>query len=59
MVFGDYKNDLNMLKLARLSYAMENAHDNIKAVAKYQTKSNANEGIEHILDKLLTQKTRN
>ncbi|WP_136480712.1 HAD family hydrolase [Cognatitamlana onchidii] len=57
MVFGDYNNDLNMLKLANFSYAMENAHANVKQVANYETKSNVNQGVEYILEKLLAQRS--
>ncbi len=56
MVFGDYNNDLEMLELADFSYAMENAHPNVKKTARFQTKSNNNEGVELILEKLLTAK---
>ncbi|KJD33656.1 haloacid dehalogenase [Tamlana nanhaiensis] len=56
MVFGDYNNDLEMLKLAEYSFAMENAHDSVKQTANYSTKSNDNFGVEYIIDKLL--KTR-
>lgn len=33
MAFGDYLNDLEMLMLAGYSYAVDNAHDDLKAVA--------------------------
>ena len=53
MVFGDYNNDLEMLALADFSFAMENAHPNVKKVANYLTASNDNLGVERILEKLL------
>jgi Cof subfamily protein (haloacid dehalogenase superfamily) len=53
MVFGDFNNDIEMLKLADFSYAMENAHPNVKNTAKYSTKSNNENGVEEVLDKLL------
>ena len=53
MVFGDYNNDLEMLALGKYSYAMANAHPNVKKVAKYQTVSNDDFGVERILEKLL------
>jgi Cof subfamily protein (haloacid dehalogenase superfamily) len=56
MVFGDYNNDIGMLKLARLSFAMKNAHPNVIKIANYQTKSNTEEGVEDILEKLLKSK---
>ncbi len=54
MVFGDYNNDLEMLSLAHFSFAMENAHPNVKKAANYLTDSNTNLGVERILEKLVT-----
>ncbi len=56
LVFGDYNNDLEMMKLAQFSYAMENAHPNVLAAATYRTKSNNALGVEHILEQLLEAK---
>ncbi len=53
LVFGDYNNDLEMLQRAHYSFAMENAHPNVKKVANYSTESNNDYGVERILDKLL------
>ncbi len=53
MVFGDYNNDLEMLAMADFSFAMENAHPNVKKTAKYSTSSNDDFGVERILEKLL------
>ena len=53
LAFGDYNNDLQMLKLAEYSFAMANAHPNVKSVARYETMSNSEEGVEFIIDKLL------
>ncbi|WP_218846984.1 HAD family hydrolase [Winogradskyella forsetii] len=55
LVFGDYNNDLEMLELAQFSYAMANAHPNVRDIASYITKSNSEEGVEHIIDKLLQE----
>ena len=55
MVFGDYNNDLKMLALADFSYAMENAHPNVKKLAKFQTKSNDKNGVEFILEQLVNR----
>ncbi len=52
MVFGDYNNDLEMLALSDFSFAMENAHPNVKEVAKYQTVSNDDFGVERVLEQL-------
>jgi len=53
MVFGDYNNDLEMMGEAYFSYAMANAHPNVKAAARYSTTSNDAYGVELILEKLL------
>lgn len=53
MVFGDYNNDLKMLALADFSFAMENAHPNVKKAARFSTKSNDNFGVESILAQLV------
>ena len=53
MVFGDYNNDLEMLALSDYGFAMENAHPNVKKVAKYSTLSNDENGVEHILKLLV------
>lgn len=53
MVFGDYNNDLEMLGMADFSFAMENAHQNVKKAAKFTTSSNDDFGVERILEKLL------
>lgn len=55
MVFGDYNNDLEMLALSDYSFAMENAHPNVKKVARYQTASNDQGGVERVLEQLLAQ----
>ena len=54
MVFGDYNNDLEMLSLADFSFAMENAHPNVKKAANYSTLSNNEHGVEHILSQLIS-----
>lgn len=54
LVFGDYNNDLEMLALADFSFAMENAHPNVKEAANYATSSNDNFGVERILEKLVS-----
>lgn len=53
MAFGDYQNDVEMLKKAKFSFAMENAHQDVKKVANYGTLSNDNLGVESVLDKLI------
>ncbi|WP_299488524.1 HAD family hydrolase [uncultured Allomuricauda sp.] len=53
LVFGDYNNDLEMLSLADNSFAMANAHPNVKKIAKFETASNDDFGVERILEKLI------
>lgn len=53
MVFGDYQNDIEMLKKSAFSFAMENAHNDVKKVAKYRTLSNDHFGVEVIIDKVI------
>lgn len=50
MAFGDAQNDLSMVKFAGLGVAMENACDELKAIANEITLSNNNDGIAHILN---------
>jgi Cof subfamily protein (haloacid dehalogenase superfamily) len=54
MVFGDYLNDLKMIQKAHYSYAMENAHPDIKEAARFTTKSNQENGVLEVLQKLIT-----
>lgn len=45
MVFGDYFNDVEMLKVAYHSYAMENAPAGVKEHARFIAKSNIENGV--------------
>lgn len=56
LVFGDYNNDLEMLQLADHSYAMANAHPNVKEIANHETASNNEFGVEKIIEKMLAHK---
>ncbi len=53
LIFGDYNNDIEMLQLSEYSFAMANAHPNVKKVARYETSSHNDFGVERILEKLL------
>ncbi len=53
MVFGDYLNDLEMLNVAHFSYAMKNAHSEVKKTARFITDSNTNFGVEKIVDQVI------
>jgi Cof subfamily protein (haloacid dehalogenase superfamily) len=54
MVFGDYLNDLEMMGQAYYSYAMENAHADIKKAARFKAKSNDENGVIEVLNELLS-----
>lgn len=45
MVFGDYLNDLEMMENAYYSYAMENAHDDLKKISRFSAKKNTEDGV--------------
>jgi Cof subfamily protein (haloacid dehalogenase superfamily) len=45
MAFGDYRNDLGMLAAARWSCAMDNAHPDVRAAARYVVPSNERGGV--------------
>lgn len=53
IAFGDYDNDLKMLEAAYFSFAMENANENVKNISRFQTKSNDEDGVEVVLEKLI------
>ncbi|MGV3541465.1 MAG: HAD family hydrolase [Rufibacter sp.] len=55
MAFGDFLNDLKMLQEAHYSYAMQNAHPDIKAAARYQAKSNDQDGVLEVLQQVLNR----
>lgn len=51
--FGDYLNDVELLQAAGFSYAMENAHADVKAIARFGAPSHADEGVITVLAGLL------
>lgn len=54
MAFGDQMNDYEMLSSVYYSYAMENAHDDIKKAARYIAPSNNDYGVIKVIkEKLL------
>lgn len=55
IVFGDGGNDIEMLKMAKYSYAMENAPQNVKDSAKFIAPSNEDQGVLTILEHFLEQ----
>ena len=53
MTFGDFHNDIEMLRESNFSFAMKNAHKDIKEIANYSTESNDNFGVEKIMSLLI------
>ncbi|NIY82874.1 Cof-type HAD-IIB family hydrolase [Vibrio hepatarius] len=53
MSFGDYLNDLEMLKASGHSYAMENAHPKVKQVARFTAPSNKEAGVFTVIKQQL------
>lgn len=53
--FGDGGNDIEMLKFAKYSYAMDNATPEVKAVARFKAPSNNDSGVLKALEKLLSK----
>lgn len=51
--FGDYLNDIELLKRAKYSYAMANALDEIKKLARFQTYSYNEGGVTKALSQIL------
>ena len=53
MAFGDSENDIEMLQLAGISYAMENADPRVKTVADHLAPANTEAGVLKILENYL------
>ncbi|WP_288221502.1 HAD family hydrolase [uncultured Clostridium sp.] len=53
MVFGDYLNDLEMMGKAYYSYAMENAHEDLKKVSNFIAKSNNENGVVEAIKEVI------
>ncbi len=49
MAFGDYGNDIGMLRICGESYAMGNATDDVKAVCRHIAPSNDEDGVMQVL----------
>lgn len=58
MSFGDYMNDIQMLKNSKYSYAMENAHPSVKEAAAYKATSNDDFGVLETINEYLNQSDR-
>lgn len=55
MAIGDQENDLTMLQYAGTSVAMGNAIDAVKATARFETATNADEGVAKAIERLVLQ----
>ena len=53
MVFGDYLNDYEMMKHGYFSYAMANAHPDLKKISNFETLSNDEDGVLHIIRQVI------
>jgi len=53
VVFGDYLNDLEMLDVASNSFAMANAHPEVRVRARYVAPPNSAHGVLRVLAELV------
>ena len=53
MAFGDSENDIEMLELAGISFAMENAEESVKRVATKVAPANSQAGVYQVLENWL------
>lgn len=53
MVFGDFLNDLEMMDAAEYSFAMDNAHPELRARARFVAPSNAENGVVRTISAVL------
>ncbi len=53
MVFGDYLNDVSLMDCAYYSYAMENAHPELKKHARFIAPSNNEGGVMQVVEEML------
>jgi len=55
MAIGDQENDLTMLQFAGTSVAMGNAIDAVKAVARFETTTNSDDGVAKAIERFVLQ----
>ena len=55
MAIGDNNNDVSMLKVAGISYAMGNAIDEVKMIAKHLAPKNSEDGVGHAIEEQLAK----
>lgn len=51
MAFGDATNDLGMLRWAKWSFSMANAHEPARNAARYKTASNEEDGVAQAIER--------
>ena len=56
MVFGDYLNDLEMMDTAYFSYAMKNAHKDLKKRANFEAPPNDKNGVLRVIKEVILDK---
>lgn len=55
VAFGDYFNDVEMLEAVKYSYAMENAHPEVKLHARFTAPSNDDNGVVRVIENILNK----
>lgn len=55
MSFGDYFNDAEMLQASYYSFAVDNAHEEVKAMARFRAPSNRDKGVLRVINALLNE----
>lgn len=53
-VFGDYINDISMMKIDGISFAMADSTNSVKDVATFVTDSNDNSGVSNALESIIS-----
>lgn len=56
MTIGDNFNDVSMLKVAGVSFAMGNAEEEVKKIAKYEADTNINHGVGKAISRAISEK---
>lgn len=57
IAIGDQKNDISMIKMAKLGVAMGNAEDLVKQSADIVTDTNENDGVAKVIEKIIKNKS--
>lgn len=59
MAFGDYFNDVDMLRLAEHSFCMENGHEDVKKMCAHIAPDNNHGGVTRCIEKFVLNEVRN